>query len=359
MAYQLNQKICDLVPYEPIQGSYQIRLDANESYCSLPTAMLEEISQALVKIHFNRYPDPYASDVITAFADYYNIPQTQVTAGNGSDELISIIISCFLEKGDKILTTAPDFSMYQFYGSLYEMNVISLTKNSDLVISVDQLIKNCNQNQVQALIFSNPCNPTAQGISKNEMTRLLKNVSCLVILDEAYMDFWSESLLSDIEKYDNLIILRTCSKAIGMAAIRLGFAVANTTLTKALRAVKSPYNTDSLSQQIGAYIFRQKDWLTDCRRKIISSRSELYTDLSIISKQYPSLGYVFPSVTNFVLIRSDLSDEIYQELLNCSIAIRKMGSYLRITAGAPEENRILIKHLQIILENLKRKGEKQ
>ena len=259
--YQLNDKIKNLVPYEPISGTYEIRLDANECPVNLPGDIRAQLRERLDEIAFNRYPDPLAEHLVDSFAEYYGVDPEYVTAGNGSDELIFLIESAFLQKGDKMLVVAPDFSMYNFYSSICEVKCESFLKGEDLEIDVDALIDAVNSEGIDLVIFSNPCNPTGKGITRAEAEKLVSSVDALVILDEAYMDFWTESLLDKIGEYSNHIIFRTASKLVRAAALRLGFAVANPTISKAIKAVKSPYNVNSLSQAFGEVIYTHKNYL--------------------------------------------------------------------------------------------------
>ncbi len=354
--YELNSKLKKLEPYDPIDGNYKIRLDANESYFNVNEQLGDKIAEEIKKIPLNRYPDPLANGAIKAFAELYGVQEKYVTAANGSDELISIITSCFLEKDDKILTLSPDFSMYAFYSSMYELKVDSLPKESSLQINIPKVIDYCNNQNIKAVIFSNPCNPTSIGVSRQDIIRLLKNVFCLVIIDEAYMDFWDQSILDEIENYDNLIVLKTCSKAIGLAGIRMGFAVAGETITTALRSVKSPYNTDSISQAICKTVLSEKELLRSLCDEIVERRTELHTEILALSKKYVKLEKVYDSVTNFVFIKTAYGKQIYEKLLEKSIAIRYMGSYIRITAGSKEENQAVISALDVILNDME-KGE--
>lgn len=354
--YELNSKLKKLEPYDPIEGDYKIRLDANESYFNFNEQLGNKIAEEIKKIPLNRYPDPMAKGAVKAFAELYSVPEKYVTAGNGSDELISIISSCFLETGDKILTLSPDFSMYAFYSSMYELKVETLPKEPSLQINIPKVIDYCNNQNIKAVIFSNPCNPTSLGVTREDVIKLIKNVYCLVIIDEAYMDFWNQSILDEVENYDNLIILKTCSKAIGLAGIRMGFAVAGETITNALRSVKSPYNTDSISQTICKTVLSEKELLNKCCAELVESRIALHTEISALAKKYVKLEKVYDSVTNFVFIKTAYGKEIYEKLLDKSIAIRYMGSYLRITAGTEEENEAVVKALDEILDNMT-KGE--
>ena len=157
--FSLNRKVKDLVPYDPIEGTYGIRLDANESYITLPLEIKEEIAQTVKDIHFNRYPDPYAANVCALFAKYYGVPAENVTAGDGSDELISIIMNAFLQKGDTVMTLEKDFSMYSFYTSVVECRHVPYTKNDDYSVDMDDVIATAKKENARIIIFSNPCNP--------------------------------------------------------------------------------------------------------------------------------------------------------------------------------------------------------
>lgn len=353
MSYELNNKIKNLVPYEPISGEYSIRLDANECTANYPEELLDMVHSVVDNLDFNRYPDPTCTETRKTFADFYGIDYRNVVVGNGSDELIFLIESAFLKKGEKILVTVPDFSMYEFYSGITENPCVKFLKNTELNIDVDALIQTVNEENIKLLIFSNPCNPTGQGVCKDECIKLIKSVNALVVLDEAYMDFWdeSESLLKEINNYDNLIVFRTASKALGSAALRLGFAVSNITISNAIAAVKSPYNVNSLSQAIGSQIYKHKSLLKERINTIVKNTNTLYNELTDISKCTDDFC-VYPTKTNFVFIKTSFGKELWNYLKDNSIAIRYMGDYIRITSGNNEENSKVIKAIkQFILEN--------
>lgn len=351
--YELNDKLKKIEAYDPIEGSYNIRLDANESCFNINDVLGDRISEAIKKVALNRYPDPMAKGAVKAFSELYNVPEKYITAGNGSDELISIICGSFLEKKDKVLTLSPDFSMYAFYSGLYELKVETMHKDGSLKINVADVIEYCNNNDIKAVIFSNPCNPTSLGLKREDVIKLIKSVCCLVIVDEAYMDFWDQSILDEVGNYDNLIILKTCSKAWGLAAIRFGFAAASEKITGALRAVKSPYNTDSVSQAVTELVLSEKELLNDYCAKIVESRKELQSALEKLAEKYTVFERVYDSVTNFIFIKTSAAKEIHSKLLEKSIAIRCMGTYIRISAGTKEENAAVIAALEDILPQVK------
>ena len=347
MSYELNDKIKNLVPYEPVSGDYNIRLDANECTMNYTRELLDMVHGLVDELDFNRYPDPCCLKLRRSFSDYYGINSENVTVGNGSDELIFLIESAFMKKGDKLLVASPDFSMYEFYGSISENPCVKYFKNNELNIDVDKLIETVNSEDIKLVIFSNPCNPTGQGISKSDCVKLIKSVSALVVLDEAYMDFWdeSESLIKDVNNYDNLIVFRTASKAMGSAALRLGFAVANPRISKAVSAVKSPYNINSLSQAIGTQLYKNKDFLIKRINTIVENTGILYNKLKIISNTSDDFT-VYPTKTNFVFVKTSFGKKLWEYLKDRSIAIRYMGEYIRITSGTRDENSAVIKAIE-------------
>lgn len=336
MNYELNNKIRELEPYEPISGTYRIRLDANECPYNYPDDIVQQIKDEIEKIDFNRYPDPLATETVNSFAEFYGINPAYVTAGNGSDELIFLIESAFLEKGDKMLVAAPDFSMYKFYSSICEVECDTFIKNDCLDLDVELLINKINNENIKLVIFSNPCNPTGRGITADQARKLVNSVNALVILDEAYMDFWNESLIGETEKYSNLIVFRTASKSIGSAALRLGFAVANETISRAIKAVKSPYNVNSISQAIGKVIYKNKEYLLNRQKTIVRNREKLYNGLVTIAQAHNDFR-VYESCANFVFVKTPNGKDLWEFLKDNSIVIRYMGDYVRITAGTEEE----------------------
>lgn len=352
MSYTLNRKVSDLTPYEPLSGSYRVRLDANESFYGMPDDLLAKIAAAVKQVPFNRYPDPFAVELCHAFASLYGISPDAVTAGNGSDELINIIVTAFSLKGEPCYTFDKDFSMYRFYGEIAECDLRVLKKKDDLGIDIEEVIATLKKEKAGMLLFSNPCNPTSLGLKREDVRKLIRSTDCLVVLDEAYMDFWDQSLLSETAGYDNLIILKTCSKAIGLAGLRLGFAVANQKITKALRAVKSPYNVNAVSQTVGTVVLKEKELVQNRTKELVQSREMLYSKTEKLTKEFSVLKLVTPSVTNFLFIRCEKAELISEKLKERSVAVRCFDGFLRITAGSQEENEMLLRELKQVLQEV-------
>ncbi len=351
----MDSLVCDklkkLKPYEPDINYSKIHLDANESCMELTDAMKKQIADKMLDIHYNRYPDPLAAEICDLFGRRYGIPSRFITAANGSDELISIILNSFCERGEKVLITEPDFSMYRIYCASSECVPVILGKSGDFSFDTDEMIKLANEENVRLILFSNPCNPTGNGISRKDVLKIVEKTNCLVVVDEAYMDFWDQSVIDAAPSAENLIILKTCSK-IGFAAARLGFAIANSQLTDYLRAAKSPYNVNSLTQAAASVLLGDKDYLDGAIKAIKSLRDRLYKSLKQIETLYPQLVRVFETHTNFILVKVENGGQVASALKFFGISVRFISGCLRITAGTADENRELISALGKILESV-------
>jgi histidinol-phosphate aminotransferase len=351
MTYELNDKLKKLVPYDAVAGDYKIRLDANESFIDPGEFFRKQFQAAVTAVPFNRYPDPMASELCGKFAQYYGINPANVVAGNGSDELITVIMGAFLRPGDKVLTFSPDFSMYQFYGEIYEKTNAVAEKQKDLMLTAGDVLDIVSECSPAAVILSNPCSPTSLVMSREDVLHIVENTNALVIIDEAYMDFSNQSIIKIAEKYDNLIILKTCSKALGLAAIRLGFAVSSEKIVKAIHCVRSPYNVNGLTQAIGSVIYSNPDYIRNAVEQIKEARDYLYQGLAAL-EDLPGIERVVKPETNFVFLELTDAELVYGELKKESIIVRRLGNYLRITAGTKEENDSLIQALSEILRRI-------
>ena len=242
--------------------------------------------------------------------------------------------------------------MYDFYGYVSECRGIEIKKDENFTINIDKVIETCNNENVKLLIFSNPCNPTSVGLTREAVRKIIRGVSALVVLDEAYMDFWNESMLDEFENYDNLLILKTCSKAFGLAALRVGFAVGNEKLVRAIKAVKSPYNVNTCSQKMAEAVLKNRAEADAAIRRLLLSRDELQQKFDRMAQRFPEKLQTGKSVTNFVVLRTPYAKELYERLLAESIAVRyfKNMSALRITAGSTGENAVVTEHNQRFFE---------
>ena len=329
----------------------QVVLDANESFCPMPAWMAAEIAAALADTPLNRYPDPLASRVCEKAAAYYGVSPEYMTAGCGSDELISVIIASLIPQTGRVLLSEPDFGTFRFCAEMRELVCAARARQNGLP-DLEALKREAREGD--CVIFSNPCNPTGQGISREETLDLIRSVPCLAVVDEAYMDFWDQSVAREVESLDNLIVLRTASKNVGLAAIRLGFALAGAELTACLRAAKLPYNVAALTQRAGEVVYSYPDWLRESAARMRASARALYAALTPLAAG--RAGYrLTDTLANFVLLHAPDGKALYESLLARGIRVRILGEgsenppYLRITGGSEEENETLINAMKELI----------
>lgn len=342
----IPEKINLLDEYIPDNASYRIRVDANESPFLPSEAMMADMKAAFESIPFNRYPDSTASALVSAYSKIYGIEENCVVAGNGSDELISVISQTFLSPGDKIMVVLPDFSMYEFYAKISGAEVVKYTKHNDFEIDFPSISREVAENGIKMVIFSNPCNPTGKCYPKADIEKFVSETDALIVVDEAYMEFCESGcgIINDYEKYENLIVLKTLSKAFGLASMRCGFAVGQAELISAIKKVKSPYNVNIATQKVAAAALSHYEEIKENTAVMISERKKLAAALSEMAKEY---GFkVYNSDTNFVFAElGDAAEKVYLILKEKSIKIRCMGKYIRVTASFAEETDEVIREL--------------
>lgn len=324
----------------------RIKLHANESPFSVSDELLSEIKEEIVKCSFNRYPDAMSEDLCKKFAEYAGVDYKSVIAGNGSDELIQIIVSTFLDRNDKILLLNPEFSMYENYAAISSANIVKFDTDEEFTFDPQVIIDKVNSEGIKLFFISNPNNPTGKAYDRNTILKLVKNCNSIVVVDEAYGVFYGESVIKDIDDYENLIVLKTCSK-IGGASIRLGFLTAGKVILDEIKKVKPPYNVSTTTEIIGKVLLSNKSEIEEKVKYIISERERVYGEFLKI----PYIEKVYKSSANFILFKTKRAHEIYEKLLEDGVLVRDFGSgvlkdCLRITIGKEEENNYMLELLK-------------
>lgn len=347
-------KVHDIEEYRPNLTPCRVRLDANESPFLPSKAVLDELAAAVYSLDFNRYPDPYATELVKSFSDIYKVNSDNVVAGNGSDELISLIASGLTETGDAVTVVLPDFSMYEFYGTLAGARSVRYIKNDKFEVDFAELLAKANAEKSKLVIFSNPCNPTGFVCKREDVEAFIKASGAIVVVDEAYMEFSpsDESVIDLTEKYDNLIVLKTMSKAYGAAALRLGFAITSPKLASALRKIKSPYNVNTVSQVFGNIILSHYD---EIRQNVGAMRENLaYMNSELLKISSDKISKICPTAANFVYIEMSspkVAREIKDALMSRGVAIRCMSDgHIRICAGTREETEIFLSEFKEVIK---------
>lgn len=345
-----RKDLMDIKPYPAAKPYPKIKLDANESPYTLPDILLKEIANEMLYLDFERYPDGEAKEVCEAYAAYVGVNPNFVMAGNGSDELIQIITNTFIDNGDKVFSLSPSFSMYSYYTKIAGGVYLDAPLDENFKLDVEAFISKICREKGKLVFISNPNNPTGSVIAEEDLLRIVESVPGIVIIDEAYFEFYGKTMLPYIQKYDNLILLRTCSKACASAAIRLGFLITSEKLLTELKKVKPPYNVNTVTQKIGKILLNH-------RESMESNKSTILKERDYLLQRMVSLKNVecFPTEANFFLIRLEEADKIYKALSEEGILVRRfkearLKEFLRITVGSRQENDLLLSCLKARLE---------
>ena len=292
----------------------------------------------------NRYPDPQQTALKELISKQMELPINQVLLGNGSDEVLDLIVRAFCEPNqDSILTLLPTYGMYDVLAQLNSIENIEVPLSKDFNINVDQVLKQVKLS-TKLLFICSPNNPSGNIMDVNAITRLLKAFEGLVVIDEAYIDFTTiESWTQRLNTFPNLMVTQTLSKAYGLAGIRLGTCYASKEIIAVLNKIKPPYNINSLTQQ-AAIEALQNNEVSEQVSSILREREKLANALAscfFVKK-------IYPSDANFILIKVDDANKRYDELLRHGIVIRNRTTQLgcenclRISLGTPAENKQLL-----------------
>jgi histidinol-phosphate aminotransferase len=296
----------------------------------------------------NRYPDNKHSELKKVISDIKNVNVNQVTFGNGTDEILDLIVRVFCNPNeDKIITLPPTYGMYDVIAKTNGVENIEIPLKSDFSIDKNEILK-LSSNNAKVLFLCSPNNPTGNSFNTNDLTDLIKGFKGIVVVDEAYIDFSSkQSLISLIKDNNNLIITQTMSKAYGMAGIRLGMGFSNAKIINYLNKIKPPYNINVLTERKALEELNKIDEIEKNISIVLDQRSLLVSCL----EKLDFVEKIYKSDANFLLVKVDNADLRYNQLLEKGIVVRNRSNQplcqncLRITIGTKNENTSLIKTL--------------
>lgn len=340
MARQIEEwirpNIRALAPYSTARDEYEgelgIYLDANENPYDNG---------------YNRYPDPHQRVLKRQIARIKGVSAERIFIGNGSDEPIDLAYRVFCRPGvDNAVSIAPSYGMYKVAASINDVEFREVPLRQDFSLDEEALLAAADE-RTKLLFICSPNNPSGNSFPREQLLRIVDRFPGMVVVDEAYIDFASQaSLLADLERYPNLIVLQTLSKAWGMAGLRLGLAFASPRVVEVFSQVKYPYNINGLTQRIVGE--RLEHPVDDQVHELIAQRERMLRELT----GCPVIRQVFPSDANFVLVKVDDPRGVYEALIEAGIIVRDRSRMigcagcLRITVGTPEENDRLIRVLK-------------
>lgn len=332
----IRNNILSLQPYSSARDEYEgkegVFLDANENPYGI----------------YNRYPDPYQRKLKKAVAILKNTPEEHIFLGNGSDEIIDLSFRIFCNPGkDTALSFSPTYGMYEVSSAINDVIFLKVPLDKNFQIDFEKTKPYLKSEQLKLIFICSPNNPTSNSMNTDTVIRILDEFQGVVIIDEAYIDFSERlSFMQLLERYNNLIVMQTFSKAWGMAGVRLGMAFTSPEIIHYFNKVKPPYNISKVNQEA----ILEKITNTDRFRKeveiILSERQRMQNELQNIA----FVRRIFPSDANFLLAEVTDADKIYNELVAKQIIIRnrsgQVHNCIRITIGTPEENNLLLDTLK-------------
>lgn len=338
-----KQSVKELQPYVVNPVVCSVKLDANEGNKDLFKDLIKDIGD---DFYLNLYPDDNYTQLKEAIVNYIGCKIENISVGNGSSELLDLCVKTFVDTNELILSLDPTFSMYSIYAKIVNSRYIGAGEGNDFIINVDDVIKSIKENDPKLTIICNPNNPTGTIIKRDDVLRIVKSTDNVVIVDEAYMEFSNESVVDEIENYDNLIVVKTMSKAFSMAGIRTGYLIANEELVKTIEKVRPPYNLNSISALLATKALKQKDKMLSYVENLKVEREKIYEKLIDMGVK------AYKSGANFVFFSSKV-DNLAEKLIDNDVLIRKFGgkldNYYRVTVGSPKENEAFLDAMKKIV----------
>ncbi len=347
MKHLVRHSIRELKAYASNTTPGKIKLDAMENTAPTPPELIEIWQQQLTQAKVNLYPDPTQSELRNAFAQSFALDEQQLLFGNGSDELIQLILLACCENEDSVMSFDPGFTMYRMSAAFCRLNFHGVDLNDDFSIPTASTIEAIKKHNPKVFFIAYPNNPTGNSFSSDDIEKIIKTIDGIVVIDEAYCNFSNDTLLHKLNNFDNVILLRTFSK-IGLAGLRLGTLIAHPELVKEINKVRMPYNINTLTQRMITTWLKMPDSLTNQTKKIVEQREALAKTLEKLA----IFETIYPSQANFLLTRIQKkysSDKLHAELENKGILVKNLNgnhpllaNCLRISIGQEQENEQLL-----------------
>lgn len=353
MQQWVRSEIRALTAYHVPNASGLIKLDAMENPYTWPQAMVENWLEVLRGVSLNRYPDPSAARLTDRLRSTFQLPkESSVLLGNGSDELIQMVLMAMAGSGRVVLAPEPTFSMYRIICASTGLTYAGVPLKEDFSLDVEAICVAIDKHCPAVVFLAYPSNPTGNLFAADDICTVIEAAPGLVVVDEAYSAFCDTDFTDYLARYQNLLILRTVSK-LGLAGLRLGFLVGASLWLQEIDKLRLPYNINVLTQASAGFALDHYDTLLDQAHHIRSDRDILYRDL----QNLPGV-IVFPSQANFILFRAPAgrAGELFQGLKKLGVLIKNLHDShpalhdcLRVTVGTPAENRAFLDALRSLL----------
>ena len=356
--YSIGETIEGLAIKLGVKPSEILKLNSNENFF-IPLDFLRNILRQVVDETDPRlYPRDEFRELKEALSQRLNILPEEIVIGSGSDQLIDLVSKMFLSRGDEALSINPTFVIYERCVRIQKAEYKSVPLNDDFSLDVDALISSVNP-KTKIIFLCSPNNPTGNRFSREDILRIAENFDGLVVVDEAYADFTSETLIDLAREFENLIVFRTFSKFFGLAGLRLGYAITNRDLAKTINErFQMPFSASIIALKMATKLLEEENF------KFIEEKAlELKVERSRLIKALNNIEGVkaFPSETNFILFHvEDISSpSVYEGLLKRGVIIREIGKVLkfknclRVTVAPAEMMKRFLKSLEEVLDELR------
>ena len=339
--------LAELSSYTPVAGDYPVRLDANEAPSLLSAATKARMAEACATIDWERYPDATAETLRSALARYSGVSAAEVLVGDGSDEIITMLLSAFCQPRDRsgsavIMTTTPSFVMYRMSARVRGQRVLEVPLDAGWDLAIDSMLHGATHAPPNLIFIATPNNPTGNLASRERLERLIQGAPrSLVVIDEAYIPYSDGDQLDLYRRYENVVVMRTLSK-VGFAALRVGWLIARPSLISQIDKVRLPYNLNAPAQLLGRLAVSEfEPEIQRIVRFVVAERERVSRELAAL----PGI-LVTPSQANFLWFRSERpAADLFQGLRDRGVLVRsfhqrggRLANQLRVTVGTQAEN---------------------
>jgi histidinol-phosphate aminotransferase len=337
----VRPEILALEAYHVPQAEGMVKLDAMENPYALPEDLRRELAAVLSRVELNRYPSPSPKRLRDAIARHMGVPRgMELMLGNGSDELLQMIITALARPGAAAMFPSPTFVMYGMSATFSGMRPVPVPLREDFSFDADAFIERMRAEKPAVVFIAYPNNPTGMLYPEEDLVKTIKACEGLVVIDEAYHAFAGRSFLPRLPEFDNLVVVRTLSK-LGLAGIRLGYMAGRPEWLAQFDKVRPPYNVNVLTQAAALFLLDRLDVLEGQAARIRAERESLGKSLAGLQGVT-----VYPSQANFILIRVPDAERAFESLKQQKVLVKNLHpglrECLRVTVGTPEENRILL-----------------
>ncbi|TRO54050.1 histidinol-phosphate transaminase [Candidatus Bathyarchaeota archaeon] len=331
-----------------------IKMNLNENFAISKDAINNLLMETCKSIDVRSYPPPRGIMAVEAIANFVGFDESEISVANGADELMDLLMKVFIRNQSKVIIVEPSFPMYTFFTELYGGKKVTIMLKRDFSLNIDSILKRADK-ETKLLFICSPNNPTGNQFKDSEIKTLLEEFKGIVVVDEAYGDFASNSIIKYVRDYDNLVLLRSFSKAFGLAGLRLGYLVSSKHIVKYVQRVMGPFNVNSVTQQTIVSALKNWNFFKNQIDIVINERIWLMDNLKQIDGIDP-----YPSDANFILFKVSRdklnSNALTERLEKRKVLVKDRGhlqlleNCIRVTIGSRKMNQAFLSALKASLE---------